>query len=193
MTVCWPVNFHLLCGADLQEGLIVSLRIKLPAYTCRTQLLGTGRWVEAGMARAPFEMDMKRECGNREKTAPKRTQPWGSSAVLLGSVLFYYYPRPSLCTKFTQCFPPRLAFLYQSLSYWWLWHTHIRSVLAVCRDQNRRADRAWPQSLSRWVSWCIQAGVTIWLTFPSAMCVCHISERHVDTEHHLSPQNVSLT
>lgn len=35
----------------------MSLRIELPAYTARTQLLGTGRWVEAGMARDSFEME----------------------------------------------------------------------------------------------------------------------------------------
>lgn len=53
----------------------MSLRTKLPAYTCRTQLLGAGRWAEAGMARDPFEVEMIRERGYGEVTAPKRTQP----------------------------------------------------------------------------------------------------------------------
>lgn len=69
------LTFYLLCGAGLQEGLRASPRIKFPAYTCRTQLLGAGRWAEAGMARDTFEMVMNGECGNRKGTAPKRTQP----------------------------------------------------------------------------------------------------------------------
>lgn len=53
----------------------MSPRIKLPAHTRRTQLLGAGRWAEAGMARDTFEMEMTGECGNRKGTAPKRAQP----------------------------------------------------------------------------------------------------------------------
>lgn len=51
----------------------MSLRIDLPAYTARTQLLGTGRWVEAGMARDSFEMEMS------QNVATVRWHPVGYS------------------------------------------------------------------------------------------------------------------
>lgn len=47
----------------------MSLRIELPAYTARTQLLGTGRWAEAGMARDRFEMEMNAQCGHSKVAA----------------------------------------------------------------------------------------------------------------------------
>lgn len=95
-----------------------------------------------------------------------------------------------------QCFPPRLAFLHQSLSYWRLWHTNLwGSVLVVWRDWNGRAGREWPQSISGWISWFTQAWGTIWhnVPIPCAMCACLVAERHVDTEHCLFPRDVVLT
>lgn len=56
----------------------MSLRIDLPAYAARTQLLGAGRWAEAGMDRDPAEMGMSGDCGSEatartDSPASKRT------------------------------------------------------------------------------------------------------------------------
>lgn len=77
----------------------MSLRIELPAYTARTQLLGTGRWAEAGMTRDPFEMEMNAECGYSEVAAcfdtPALEEDIHSLDIYLRSTVFTFTMFPS--------------------------------------------------------------------------------------------------
>lgn len=188
-------NVYLLCGAGLQEGLRVSPRINFPAYTCRTQLLGAGRWAEQEWPETHLRWRWLENVATERGQRPRGHSPEILQLCYLASSYSFIHSCPNGQSSHQRC-PPRLSFLHRSLSYWRLWHTNLLgSALVVWRDGNRRAGREWPRSISRGTSRFTQAWGTIWHTVltPCVMCSCLVAERHVDTEHCLSPRNAVLT